>query len=213
VPCTDCNGSGEPGNANCDQCHGSGQITAETAESSRDCADFIQRIEERFGFSRLLSLPSAFAATLRQLLTGQKLPRGGRPLLHQQASVDQSVFIMEDEYTKTLVLGYHDVVPHKDFKRSGFQSPDANIYKVDRADFSQHLGAILDNPTRWLFFRKLRKVVLTFDDGGLGRAGPSTSRFTSLRKQIRLPALTVPELVPTIRKLSFYCRRWQVFAR
>lgn len=167
VPCTDCNGSGEPGNANCDQCHGSGQITAETAESSRDCADFIQRIEERFGFSRLLSLPSAFAATLRQLLTGQKLPRGGRPLLHQQASVDQSVFIMEDEYTKTLVLGYHDVVPHKDFKRSGFQSPDANIYKVDRADFSQHLGAILDNPTRWLFFRKLRKVVLTFDDGGV----------------------------------------------
>jgi hypothetical protein len=162
VPCTDCNGLGEPGNANCDLCHGSGQITAETAESSRACADFIQRAETSFGFTIL----SVVSAVLR-LFAGQELRRGGHWLLQKQSSDDRRSFVMEDAVTKTLVLGYHDVVRQEDFKSSGFQSPDANIYKVDRADFSKHLEVFLRNPTRWLFFRKLRKVVLTFDDGGV----------------------------------------------
>jgi hypothetical protein len=91
----------------------------------------------------------------------------GRQLLPQQSTDDRRSFVMEDTVTKTLVLGYHDVVRQEDFKSSGFQSPGANIYKVDRADFSKHLEVFRRNPTRWLFFRKLRKVVLTFDDGGV----------------------------------------------
>jgi peptidoglycan/xylan/chitin deacetylase (PgdA/CDA1 family) len=75
--------------------------------------------------------------------------------------------MMEGPHTKTLVLGYHDVVRHKDFKSSGFQNPDANIYKVDRAAFSKHLEAIQLNPIRWWFLRKTGNVVLTFDDGGV----------------------------------------------
>src|ERR1035438_230662 len=73
VPCTDCNGLGELNNANCDQCHGSGQITVETAESSRDCDDFIRRAEACFGFTIL----SAVAAVL-QLFTKREPQRGGR---------------------------------------------------------------------------------------------------------------------------------------
>jgi len=73
---------------------------------------------------------------------------------------------------KALTLLYHDVVPPGDYRSSGFQSPDANIYKLDRADFDSHLTAIaaitgrhvglaveaLDPPDT--------QLRLTFDDGG-----------------------------------------------
>jgi hypothetical protein len=60
---------------------------------------------------------------------------------------------------RTISLLYHDVVAGGDFGSSGFQSPDADLYKLDDARFAAHLSAIADRvtPTRRLF---------TFDDGG-----------------------------------------------
>jgi hypothetical protein len=60
---------------------------------------------------------------------------------------------------RTISLLYHDVVAAGDFGSSGFQSPDADLYKLDEARFAAHLNAIADRvtPTDRLF---------TFDDGG-----------------------------------------------
>jgi peptidoglycan/xylan/chitin deacetylase (PgdA/CDA1 family) len=73
---------------------------------------------------------------------------------------------------RTLALLYHDVVPDGRYELSGFQSPDANIYKLEEGEFRRHLktiaariagsaGSVLlpetgDRP----------RVLLTFDDGG-----------------------------------------------
>lgn len=56
-------------------------------------------------------------------------------------------------------LLYHDVVLHGEFEASGFQSPDANRYKLDEQLFDAHLEAIAARvvPGGRLF---------TFDDGG-----------------------------------------------
>jgi hypothetical protein len=60
---------------------------------------------------------------------------------------------------RTISLLYHDVVAAGDFASSGFRSPDADIYKLDEAQFASHLSAIARRvtPSARLF---------TFDDGG-----------------------------------------------
>ncbi len=71
-----------------------------------------------------------------------------------------------------LVLLYHDVVEPGEYRSSGFQSPDADIYKLDRAEFERHLSAIAANAANGVQLiaaaREMpgRQVLLTFDDGG-----------------------------------------------
>ena len=74
---------------------------------------------------------------------------------------------------KALALLYHDVIAPGDYRSSGFQSPDADIYKLDRDEFDRHLTAIaartglrhigLVTDTSGLSDTPL---LLTFDDGG-----------------------------------------------
>lgn len=60
-----------------------------------------------------------------------------------------------------LALCYHDVAPQG--VRSGFQSPDAETYKLSTERFEQHLQTISSKRSASPF-----KVLLTFDDGGVG---------------------------------------------
>jgi len=61
---------------------------------------------------------------------------------------------------KAISLLYHDVVPAGDFAASGFAGGDAEIYKLELADFKRHLAEIdAAAPNR-------SSVHLTFDDGG-----------------------------------------------
>jgi peptidoglycan/xylan/chitin deacetylase (PgdA/CDA1 family) len=60
---------------------------------------------------------------------------------------------------QTLALMYHDVVPGRRFESSGFQSPDANRYKLELDEFRRHMEIIAGFPQR--------RVLLTFDDGGI----------------------------------------------
>jgi peptidoglycan/xylan/chitin deacetylase (PgdA/CDA1 family) len=77
---------------------------------------------------------------------------------------------------KATVLLFHDVVPDGRFDLSGFQSPDANIYKIDCADFEGHLAAISEYspaPPGLVSdqqFQAGRKFMITFDDGGVSAA-------------------------------------------
>lgn len=72
---------------------------------------------------------------------------------------------------KATVLLFHDVVPPGHFELSGFQSPDANIYKLDCATFERHLAAISETaaePPGLVVDPQTttaRRLLLTFDDG------------------------------------------------
>ena len=48
---------------------------------------------------------------------------------------------------RTIALLYHDVVPAGDYSLSGFQSADANIYKLDCDEFKNHLREIARSPS------------------------------------------------------------------
>ena len=71
-------------------------------------------------------------------------------------------------------LLYHDVVAPGDFASSGFQGRDADIYKLDRMRFEQHLEAINNLSTRpevmlldsAAIHISSNALVFTFDDGG-----------------------------------------------
>jgi peptidoglycan/xylan/chitin deacetylase (PgdA/CDA1 family) len=73
---------------------------------------------------------------------------------------------------KATVLLFHDVVPSGRFDLSGFQSPDADIYKLDCSTFERHLAAIEEcapEPPRLVCEQQpttVRPLLLTFDDGG-----------------------------------------------
>jgi peptidoglycan/xylan/chitin deacetylase (PgdA/CDA1 family) len=74
---------------------------------------------------------------------------------------------------RTTALLYHDIVPQGDYTSSGFQSPDADIYKLDREEFRRHLQAIAGQPgvrpeaiTAADLEGNGRRLLLTFDDGG-----------------------------------------------
>jgi peptidoglycan/xylan/chitin deacetylase (PgdA/CDA1 family) len=76
---------------------------------------------------------------------------------------------------RTLAFLYHDVVPSTRFELSGFQSADANIYKLDRAEFDRHLEAIASQNYRSAILdpsrsNSERTCLLTFDDGGRSAA-------------------------------------------
>ena len=62
---------------------------------------------------------------------------------------------------RSLALCYHDVAPEG--VKSGFQTPDAETYKLTVKAFEDHLGAIVSNQRRSPY-----KILLTFDDGGAG---------------------------------------------
>lgn len=73
-----------------------------------------------------------------------------------------------------VALLYHDVVSGADYGSSGFDGPDANIYKLDRTEFQRHLDAVEASAGKsrviTLAARPLEPspagVALTFDDGG-----------------------------------------------
>jgi peptidoglycan/xylan/chitin deacetylase (PgdA/CDA1 family) len=74
---------------------------------------------------------------------------------------------------RVCALLYHDVVPEGRFELSGFQSPDADIYKLSTAEFARHLDALASTTTVVSVASALnepdppeRPILLTFDDGG-----------------------------------------------
>lgn len=76
-----------------------------------------------------------------------------------------------------VTLLYHDIVPPGRWELSGFQGPDADIYKMDRDAFRNHLMAIRRSlcggcPITADELRDQksgsRPFLLTFDDGGVG---------------------------------------------
>jgi peptidoglycan/xylan/chitin deacetylase (PgdA/CDA1 family) len=77
---------------------------------------------------------------------------------------------------KAVTLLYHDVTDPEEAEKSGFNSADANIYKLRATDFERHLDAIATarNPPRHTIIELLNRndrhseihVLLTFDDGG-----------------------------------------------
>jgi peptidoglycan/xylan/chitin deacetylase (PgdA/CDA1 family) len=77
---------------------------------------------------------------------------------------------------KATVLLFHDVVPKGRFNLSGFQSPDANIYKIDCAEFERHLRTIAERtlePPGLVSDQQPtpnRRLLITFDDGGVSAA-------------------------------------------
>ena len=77
---------------------------------------------------------------------------------------------------KATVLLFHDIVPPGRFDLSGFQSPDADIYKIDCATFERHLAALSEctlEPPGLVFDHQTttaRRLLLTFDDGGVSAA-------------------------------------------
>ena len=77
---------------------------------------------------------------------------------------------------KATVLLFHDVVPAGRFDLSGFQSPDADIYKLDCREFEEDLASIGENAPKppVLVFdspeTKAQNILITFDDGGSSAA-------------------------------------------
>jgi peptidoglycan/xylan/chitin deacetylase (PgdA/CDA1 family) len=70
-------------------------------------------------------------------------------------------------------LLYHDVVPRGRPDLSGFQSPDADIYKFSVEEFDQHLSAIAEQLSGPMVAGAAlrapmgdRPTLITFDDGG-----------------------------------------------
>jgi peptidoglycan/xylan/chitin deacetylase (PgdA/CDA1 family) len=85
------------------------------------------------------------------------------------------------------VLLFHDVVPSGHFELSGFQSPDANIYKIDCAVFERHLATISEQATESpglvldQRFSAGRRLLITFDDGGVSAATVIADMLASRR--------------------------------
>ena len=80
--------------------------------------------------------------------------------------------------TRAFTLLYHDVVPEGRWESSGFQGADADVYKLDCADFRQHLAAIgqclrhppTTGPALLASPSMDHPVLITFDDGGVSAA-------------------------------------------
>ncbi len=74
---------------------------------------------------------------------------------------------------QTIALLYHDIVPAGKYFLSGFQSADANIYKLDCDEFKSHLQQIArvakQQPRNASDAIELSwaRLLLTFDDGGV----------------------------------------------
>jgi len=69
-------------------------------------------------------------------------------------------------------LMYHDVIPPGGFRDSGMEGADADVYKLDQAEFRRHLDAIAAQSGERVgtcataFGSGAPPVFLTFDDGG-----------------------------------------------
>jgi peptidoglycan/xylan/chitin deacetylase (PgdA/CDA1 family) len=69
---------------------------------------------------------------------------------------------------KALTLLFHDVVPEGRCDLSGFQSPDADIYKLDCGEFRAHLTAMARAAAaKPGSVSSLPALLITFDDGGV----------------------------------------------
>src|SRR5271166_6737354 len=79
---------------------------------------------------------------------------------------------------RAVTLLFHDVVPEGRCELSGFQGADADVYKLDCADFRRHLEAIgqslrgppTTGPELLADPSIQHPVLLTFDDGGVSAA-------------------------------------------
>jgi peptidoglycan/xylan/chitin deacetylase (PgdA/CDA1 family) len=75
---------------------------------------------------------------------------------------------------RVCALLYHDVVPAGRFELSGFQSPDADIYKLSEEEFARHVEAIaaaapakpVTATTLLGYANSAPSTIMTFDDGG-----------------------------------------------
>lgn len=81
---------------------------------------------------------------------------------------------------KYLTLLYHDVLDPSSGLASGFVGADADVYKLDRSEFAQHLAAIAAaTPQRpgsvmsTLASQATEALLLTFDDGGASALHPT----------------------------------------
>jgi peptidoglycan/xylan/chitin deacetylase (PgdA/CDA1 family) len=80
--------------------------------------------------------------------------------------------------TRAVTLLFHDVVPEGRWASSGFQGADADVYKLDCAEFRRHLAAIrqslrhppMTGPELLARPSAEHPVLLTFDDGGVSAA-------------------------------------------
>src|SRR5262245_38880227 len=74
---------------------------------------------------------------------------------------------------RAISLMYHDVVTNGDLTSSGFDGPGADIYKLDRDEFTQQLARMTLAPSTMDASGAIRgsttgmPVFLTFDDGGV----------------------------------------------
>ena len=75
---------------------------------------------------------------------------------------------------RTTALLYHDIVPENRYEMSGFQSPDADIYKLESEEFRRQLqaiaaqsGVMVKPVTTTDLDGNGRHLLLTFDDGGV----------------------------------------------
>ena len=75
---------------------------------------------------------------------------------------------------RTTALLFHDIVSPKAYESSGFQGADADIYKLDPAEFRRHMETIAissglqpEAVNRDTFYTPGRHLTLTFDDGGI----------------------------------------------
>jgi len=81
---------------------------------------------------------------------------------------------------RATTLLYHDVVPDGLWASSGFQGADADVYKLDCADFHRHLAAVKQRLKRGMATATEllehpqaagdRPILITFDDGGVSAA-------------------------------------------
>jgi peptidoglycan/xylan/chitin deacetylase (PgdA/CDA1 family) len=73
---------------------------------------------------------------------------------------------------KITALMYHDIIENGGARASGFGSADADIYKLEKGLFDEHLNAIgeISQPKLVTDFssREENPLVITFDDGGRG---------------------------------------------
>jgi polysaccharide deacetylase len=69
---------------------------------------------------------------------------------------------------RAISLMFHDVVDADDFAQSGFSTPGADLYKLERQVFNEHLDGIRKTPSIVGAATNSRPpFYLTFDDGGI----------------------------------------------
>lgn len=117
---------------------------------------------------------------------------------------------------KIVALVYHDIVPGARYEISGFQSPDANLYKVDAAEFREHLLEIARR--RGVAVKldaklagKSKPLLPTFDDGGSSAASYTAeilaefgwpAHFFVTTDRIGDPGFLTPEQIRDLRRMG-----------